>query len=152
MTKKILIAYYSWSNKTKQVAKKLAQALDAELLELTVKNNVFSTDMYKTSEIAKTQIKTNDFPELVTKIPDISQYETILVGSPVWNGAPATPLHSFLAQIANFKGKIATFYTDAGSVGAYGESFKTWAAPLTVVSIYQQQKDILTWAKEVIEK
>lgn len=84
MTKKILIAYYSWSNKTKQVAKKLAQALDAELLELTVKNNVFSTNMYKTSEIAKTQIKTGSFPELMIKIPAMSQYETILVGSPVF--------------------------------------------------------------------
>lgn len=134
------------------MAKKLAQALDAELLELTVKSNVFSTDMYETSKIAKTQIKTGSFPELMTKIPAMSQYETILVGSPVWSGAPATPIHSFLAQIANFKGKVATFYTDAGSVGAYGEIFKTWAAPLTVVSIYQQQKDILTWAKEVIEK
>lgn len=152
MTKKILIAYYSWSNNTKQVAKKLAQALDADLLELAVKNNVFSTDMYETSEIAKTQIKTGDFPALVTKIPDTSQYETVLVGSPVWSGAPATPIHSFLAQIVNFKGKVATFYTDAGSVGTYGEVFKTWAAPLTVVSIYQKEKDILTWAKEIIEK
>lgn len=152
MTKKILIAYYSWSNNTKQVAKKLAQALDADLLELAVKNNVFSTDMYETSEIAKTQMKTGDFPALVTKIPDTSQYETVLVGSPVWSGAPATPIHSFLAQIVNFKGKVATFYTDAGSVGTYGEVFKTWAAPLTVVSIYQKEKDILTWAKEVIEK
>lgn len=84
MTKKILIAYYSWSNKTKQVAKKLAQALDAELLELTVKNNVFSTDMYETSKIAKNQIKTGSFPELMIKIPAMSQYETILVGSPVF--------------------------------------------------------------------
>lgn len=152
MTKKILIAYYSWSNNTKQVAKKLAQALDADLLELAVKNNVFSTDMYETSEIAKTQIKTGDFPALVTKIPDTSQYETVLVGSPVLNGAPATPIHSFLAQIVNFKGKVATFYTDAGSVGTSGEVFKAWAAPLTVVSIYQKEKDILTWAKEVIER
>lgn len=152
MTKKILIAYYSWSNNTKQVAKKLAQALDADLLELAVKNNVFSTDMYKTSEIAKTQIKTGTFPALVTEIPDTSQYEAILVGGPVWSGAPATPIHSFLAQIADFKGKVATFYTDAGSVGTYGEVFKTWAAPLTVVAIYQKEKDILTWAKEVIEK
>lgn len=134
------------------MAKKLAQALDADLLELAVKNNVFSTDMYETSEIAKTQIKTGDFPALVTKIPDTSQYETVLVGSPVWSGAPATPIHSFLAQIVNFKGKVATFYTDAGSVGTYGEVFKTWAAPLTVVSIYQKEKDILTWAKEIIEK
>lgn len=66
------------------MAKKLAQALDAELLELTVKNNVFSTDMYETSKIAKNQIKTGSFPELMIKIPAMSQYETILVGSPVF--------------------------------------------------------------------
>lgn len=152
MTKKILIAYYSWSNTTKQVAKNLAQALNADLLELKVKDDVFSSDMYETSAIAKAQIKTKNFPALLTKLPEISQYETILVGSPVWSGVPATPIYSFLKQITNFKGKLATFYTDVGSAGDYSKIFKTWAAPLTVETVYPKEKNILTWAKEVIQK
>ena len=38
--------------------------------------------------------------------------------------------HTFLDKIQGFKGKVATFYTDAGTVGNYEQVFKEWAQGL----------------------
>ena len=54
--------------------------------------------MYAVNDVALKQIDDNDWPSLTNKLPDVSAYDLILVGSPVWSGYPATPVHTFLAQ------------------------------------------------------
>ena len=54
----------------------------------------------------------------------MEDYDLILVGSPVWRGAPATLVHTFLKGVQGYQGGVATFYTDAGSAGDYEKNFK----------------------------
>lgn len=125
MTKKTLIVYYSWSQTTKRMAKVLQQVSQADLVELTVADGTFSTDMYQTSDIAQKQLQTGALPKLTNSQVNVSLYDLILVGGPVWSGAVATPVRSFLQQLTNYNGKIAPFYTSAGSDEKYETNFQS---------------------------
>lgn len=146
---KVLIATYSRSGRTQGVAEQLAQLIDADMYKIEVAPDTFDRDMYKTDEIATKQIKNNQYPNLVNEIPNVDQYDLILVGSPVWRGAPATPIHTFLEQIQNFPGKVASFYTDAGMAGGYEDTFKEWARKLNVLPAHEGSNDLATWIKRL---
>lgn len=139
---KVLIAYYSWSGRTKKLADAIAEAIPVNTeLELRVPNGTFSDDMYQTFDIAKKQIAGDQYPKIQNLNFDPNQYDLILVGSPVWGGMPATPIHTFLDKIQGFKGKVATFYTDAGTTGNYAQVFKDWAKDLNVVKVLNSAAD-----------
>lgn len=147
---KVLIATYSFSGTTKKVADKLAELLpDSDQFSIDVADETFSPDMFKTAEIAKQQIAGGDYPTLTHPVPDVSQYDLILVGSPVWSGKPATPVHTFLQHLQGFAGKVATFYTDAGNAGDYEKVFRQWAGNLHVVSTHEGAKQLSQWVQQL---
>lgn len=118
MEKKILIATYSWSGHTKRLADQIAKLLPgADQYQIAVPAGTYDlTDMYATSDRTKNQLATGELPPLANPIPELDQYNLILVGSPVWSGQPAVPVKQFLNQLTNFAGHLAPFYTDAGSL------------------------------------
>lgn len=147
---KTLIATYSRSGRTREVAQEIKQLMpNADIYEIEVAPGTFNRDMYKTDEIATEQIKNNHYPQLVNEIPNVDQYDLILVGSPVWRGAPATPVHTFLEKIQNYSGKVASFYTDAGIPNSYEETFKQWAGKLNVLPAHEGSNDLATWIKKL---
>lgn len=106
MEKKILIATYSWSGHTKRLADQIAKLLSgADQYQIAVPAGTYDlTDMYATSDRAKNQLATGELPPLANPIPELDQYNLILVGSPVWSGQPAVPVKQFLNQLTNFTG------------------------------------------------
>lgn len=143
---KVLIATYSLSGRTAGVAKQLSQLIDgSDSYTISVAPGTFPQDMWQADAIATRQIKNNDYPALMTAVPDVSQYDLILVGSPVWRGAPATPVHTFLEQIQDFTGKVASFYTDAGAPGDYEKTFKKWAGKLNVLQGHEGAANLAEW-------
>lgn len=121
--KKILIAYYSWSGHTKALAGQLQAATHADTYEIQVPAGTFSTDMYETSDQAKAQLEAGQLPTLTQPLPNLTKYEAILVGGPVWSGALSTPVASFMAQLPDDHTILAPFYTDAGDAGNYEADF-----------------------------
>lgn len=107
--------------------------------------------MYAVNDVALKQIDDNDWPSLTNKLPDVSAYDLILVGSPVWSGYPATPVHTFLAQLqqAGFKGQLASFYTDMGSKGDYENHFKQWAGQIPVVAFNENGQQLSSWVQKL---
>ncbi|WP_164509864.1 flavodoxin [Lacticaseibacillus porcinae] len=122
--KKILIAYYSWSGHTSALAAQLQAFTQAETYKIDVPAGTFSTDMYETSDQAKAQRQSGQLPTLTEPLPDVAQYDVILVGGPVWSGALSTPVLSFLAALPDSPAVLAPFYTDAGDAGNYEADFK----------------------------
>ena len=62
--------------------------------------------------------------------------------------------HTFLDKIQGFKGKVATFYTDAGTVGNYEQVFKEWAQGLKCCQSIKSAANVEDLIREVwvIEK
>ncbi|MEE6657254.1 flavodoxin [Pediococcus acidilactici] len=133
MAKKVLIATYSRTGTTAKVAEALAELLPAaDQFTIEVAPGTFSDEMTEVLEQATKQTETGNFLPLSKAVPDISSYDLILVGSPVWNGAPATPIHSFLANLQGYQGIVAPFYTFGGDPGIFEKTFKEWAGNLQV--------------------
>lgn len=142
---KTLIAYYSWSGTTKKLAEKIAKDYDADLYEITVSAKTFSSDMYETNDIFKSQIENKDWPKV--SVPDnYNNYEILLLGTPVWSGMPASPLVSFLEQIQDFNGKIYVFHTSVGQFGKeFDDTLNKWAKSLNILDSAEGDKKINQW-------
>lgn len=126
---KTLIAYYSRKGQnyvngsirnlkkgnTEVVAEKI-QALipDADLFEIdTVRK--YSEDYMTSTEEAKADIRDNARPELTATVENMDQYDTIILGYPIWWGLPPMAVYTFLENY-NFSGKkIVPFSTHEGS-------------------------------------
>lgn len=110
---KILIAYYSWSGNTKEVAEAIQKQIGGELFEIqTVKS--YPTEYSATTKQAKQEIADGYKPALKGKVSDLAQYETIFIGSPNWWGTIAPAVSSFLAE-NNLEGKtVVPFITHGG--------------------------------------
>lgn len=151
MAGKVLIATYSQTGNTKRVADQLKNLIpSADTFEIKVPAGTFPNDMFATSDVAKEQVASGNYPELVGTVPDFSQYDLVLVGSPVWSVAPATPVHTFLRKMAGFSGKVTTFYTDAGTPGAYEQVFKQWAPDLDVLPGHDGGSNLQQWVDKLL--
>ena len=121
-TEKVLIIYYSLSGRTKAVAERLQSETGAELYEIqTVKT--YPSSYPGVYDEPKRELEQNDLPDLRSSPPDMSSYDLILVGAPVWWYTVPTPLMKFL-QDADFAGKrVASFCTYDSTLGQYHPHF-----------------------------
>ncbi len=137
---KILVAYYSATGTTKAVAEKIASYLDADLFEVMPKDDYSSADLSWTnrnSRVCKehdtifgtkssSNVSASDLKkvpaEMKGEIPDLSGYDTVFIGVPIWWGIAAWSVNAFV-EGADFKGKtVVPFCTSASSpLGRSGE-------------------------------
>ena len=110
--KKILIAYYTRTQNTFIVADFIQKNIGGDLFAIQTTEE-YPSHYQETVNISKKQIEKNIQPQLKNNI-DISAYEIIFIGSPIWNGHIAPPVVSFMAN-KPFQGKkIYPFFTHAG--------------------------------------
>ncbi len=115
-TSKTLVAYFSKTNTTKNVAEKIQELTDADIFEIERKEPY--PDAYTpTTEVAKDEKDANARPELAVYLSDevMEQYDTIILGFPIWWHTAPMPVLSFL-NYYDVSGKtIYTFCTSGGS-------------------------------------
>jgi flavodoxin len=111
--KKVLVAYYSHSGTTKKVAEEIHQIVSGDLFEIK-EATPYPCDYNTVVKQAKQEIANGFRPALKDKIPEISDYDLIIIGSPNWWSTIAPPVATFLTQ-ADFSGQtIAPFITHGG--------------------------------------
>ena len=129
---KMLIIYYSLTGNTKYIAEQIRRKTggDVFLIE-TVKT--YPAEYSALTDEAKRELQTGDLPALKKGPPDMSSYDLILVGSPVWWYTVSTPVMSFLRQ-ADFAGKkVSAFCTHEGGIGKFFPHFKEQAQNAVVL-------------------
>lgn len=110
---KVLVAYYSWSGNTKEVAEAIHTITGGDIFRIETVQS-YPEEYNKTTAQAKKEINEGYKPELKTRVADISQYDTIFIGSPNWWGTIAPAVSSFLADY-DLKGKtVIPFITHGG--------------------------------------
>lgn len=129
---KVLIIYYSLSGITKEIAEKLQAMTGGDLYEIqTVKT--YPTTMPGLYEEPKKELEERNLPQLKNAPPDMSSYDLILVGGPVWWYTVPTPIMTFLEE-ADFAGKrVAAFCAYATTLGQYLPHFKEQAKNAVVL-------------------
>jgi flavodoxin len=111
--KRILIAYYSLSGNTQEVAEAIQKELGGDLFEIETAEAY--PDIYKElTEQAKREISAGYKPALKKNVENPAQYDIVFIGSPIWWGTIAPAVSSFLAA-NDFAGKtVIPFVTHGG--------------------------------------
>ena len=111
--KKVLIAYYSWSGNTKALAEEIHKQVGGDLIPI-VPSIPYSETYAVTVAKAKQEQLSNARPAIKTTIPNVEQYDMVLLGYPNWWGSYPMMIATF-AEKHNLDGKkIAPFFTHGG--------------------------------------
>ena len=116
--KKILVSYFSASGVTKNVATKIAESIQGDLFEIEPKEKYTNQDLDWTNKNSRSSIEMavpSSRPEILHLVDNVSQYDTILIGFPVWWYTAPNIIRTFLEE-NDFTGKkIYLFVTSGGS-------------------------------------
>ena len=116
---KKLVAYFSASGTTAKVAKSLAEAAGADLYEIKPQMPYTKADLNWMDKTARSTIEMNDKssrPAIATGDLDVSGYDTILLGFPIWWYIAPTIINSFL-EAYDFSGKTIVLFATSGGSG-----------------------------------
>ena len=133
--KTTLVAYFTASElrTTERVAKRLAEATDADLFEILPALAYTTEDLDWKDEDSRSTIEMKDStarPEIAIKLENMDQYTTIYVGFPIWWYTAPRIVNTFLEQYDLKSKTIIPFATSGGSgMGKSGEDLKNASAP-----------------------
>ena len=110
---KILIAYYSYSGNTKEVAEAIQKEIGGDLFEIKAEGT-YPDEYRPMTEQAKKEIDAGFRPKLTTSVADMAQYDIVFIGSPNWWGTITPQVSSFLESY-DLSGKtVIPFVTHGG--------------------------------------
>lgn len=154
---KTLVAYFSWSGNTRQMAEIIAQETGADLFEIATVTPY--TDDYDTLlDVAQQEQSDGARPELNAQVENWDSYDTIFVGYPNWwNDAPMA-VYTFLESY-DFTGKALIPFNTSAS-GGFGRSLTGIAESavgatilegmdLTEGELGDAQNHVTTWLSEL---
>lgn len=115
---RILIAYFSATNNTENIANHLKNILDADIYEITPETPYTSADLdYNTDCRANREQNDADArPAISGNVEDMSQYDVIFLGYPIWWGQAPKIISTFLESY-DFTGKTVVPFCTSGSSG-----------------------------------
>ena len=124
----MLVAYFSHSGNTREVARQISEATGGDLFEI-VPATPYPTEYRAVVDQGKKEIEAGVRPALKNPVGDLSQYDVIFVGSPCWWATIAPPVATFLSS-CDLAGKtVVPFMTHEGSrMGRSEEDIRRRAA------------------------
>jgi flavodoxin len=148
---KTLILYYSYGGNTRKIARMLQQEIGADLEEIeTVKP--YTGSYNDIVDQGQREINSGFMPEIKPLKVDVSGYDRIVLGSPVWWYTFAPAMKSFLHN-NDLSGKsIYPYATNGGWIGHTFEDFERDCKDAKVqkgLNIRFDEKQLLTSEKEI---
>ena len=121
----VLVAYFSATGNTEGVATAIAERLGADVFAIEAAQPYTEADLNYNDDASRVSVERADGtnPELAQVTPDgWADYDTVLLGYPIWWGEAAWPLRTFV-EGNDFAGKtVVPFCTSASSgIGRSGE-------------------------------
>ena len=130
---KTLVVYFSAQSHTKKVAEKIAENLNADIFEIVPEDEYTSKDLDWTDDNSRVSKehddeKLRDIKLKSTQVENWDDYDTVLIGYPIWWGIAAWPVNTFV-EANDFEGKtVIPFCTSASSgLGQSGKLLKDLA-------------------------
>lgn len=112
---KTLVLYYSLTGNTKMVAEEFANRLGADIEEI-VCVDPYDTNFLACIERCKKEREAGTVIDIEPVKADLSKYDVIFIGYPVWFGTYAPPIATFLAN-NDLSGKSIVPFCTFGSGG-----------------------------------
>ena len=131
--KNVLVVYFSATGTTWQAAEKLANIANADICEIVPTNPYTNADLDWHNSQSRSSIEMNDpqsRPELKAIGVDVSKYDCIFIGYPIWWNLAPRAVNTFI-ESNDLTGKtVVPFATSGGSsitnsVAALKKSYPT---------------------------
>ena len=115
----VLIAYFSWSGNTEQVAQIIQQETGGDLFEIAPAA-AYTDDYNELLDIAQQEQSDNARPELAGQVENWEQYDTVFVGYPNWWSDAPMAVYTFVESY-DWDGKTLVPFNTSAS-GGFGRS------------------------------
>ena len=153
---KILVSFFSATGTTKNVAEKIANVVSGDLFEIVPTQKYSNEDLDWTNKQSRSSIEMADRlsrPATKQKISNIDDYDTIVIGFPVWWYTSPTIINTFIEE-NNLNGKkIYVFVTSGSSTvdGSFNDLLNTYSNLNFIsgkrLSGVESANEILEWIK-----
>ncbi len=154
---RILVAYFSASGVTKGLAKKLAEAVGADIFEIVPETPYTEADLdwRNADSRSSVEMKNPAYRPAVAKFPENLDYDMILVGFPIWWYVAPTIVNTFLEGCDLAGKKVVPFATSGGS--GMGDTNKHLAASCGGAQLLEgrlfkpsaSKQELADWAAEL---
>ncbi len=122
---KVLVSYFSATGVTKKLAEKIANAIKGDLFEIEPTQKYTLEDLDWTNKQSRSSIEMQDKtsrPQILNRVSNIAEYDTVVLGFPVWWYTAPTIINTFIEE-NNLEGKDIYVFVTSGGSGSEG-SFK----------------------------
>ncbi len=135
---KVLVAYFSASGVTKNLAGKLAEATGGDLFEIVPEEIYTKEDLNWMNPKSRSSVEMKDRscrPTIASKVEDMASYDAVFIGFPVWWYREPSIIDTF-AENYDFTGKTIIPFATSGSsgIGPSGENIAALAKGAKVTS------------------
>nr|WP_326165599.1 flavodoxin [uncultured Oscillibacter sp.] len=116
---RVLIAYFSNTGSTEAIAKHLEAVLDADLYRIVPEIPYTPADLDYTDPNCRANREQGDAlarPAISGALPNLSDYDAVFLGYPIWHGQAPKILYTFL-ESADFGGRTIVPFCTSGSSG-----------------------------------
>ena len=120
---KTLIIYFSMTGHTEQVAHQMAKSLGADLFRIREALPYSKNDLDWTNPDCRANLEQKNStsrPLYQGNLPNIADYETVILGHPIWWGIPPRILYTVIEGLDLTGKRVASFATSGGS--SYGQA------------------------------
>ena len=122
---KTLVAYFSASGTTRKIAEMIAEVGDFSLYEITPKELYTNDDLNWMNKKSRSSMEMSDKkirPQITDTDAHIKEYDTIILGFPIWWYVAPTIVNTFLEKY-DFSGKKIVLFATSGGSG-FGNTVK----------------------------
>ena len=122
---KILVTYFSVSGTTKKVAENISNILNCDIVEIEPVQKYTSEDLDWKNKQSRSSIEMQDKtsrPKIKEKNINIDEYDTIIIGFPIWWGVAPREVNTFIESINLSEKTLIPFCTSGGSGMSYAEN------------------------------
>lgn len=153
----ILVVYFSVTDTTKGIAEDAANILDADLYEIVPEEPYTDADIDYNTDCRANREQNDTFsrPEIVGSIENFSQYETVILGYPIWHGQAPRIISTFLESYDFTDKTILPFCTSHSSgIGSSASNLHALAESANWMDGRRfpagtEKKEILSWLAEL---
>ena len=116
---KTLVAYFSATGTTMDVAKRLARATDSDLFAIVPADPYTSADLNWRDKQSRSTLEASDpscRPTITSRVEHIEDYGTIFLGFPIWWYVAPAIINTFLESY-DLSGKTIVLFATSGGSG-----------------------------------
>lgn len=153
-----IVVYFSTTGNTQTVADYITEELNADTYQIIAAQEYTSDDLDWTDENSRVNVEHNDpdfRPEMAGELPDLTNYDTIFIGYPIWWGEAPNIVKGFVESVDFSNKTVIPFCTSSSSgIGSSGENLEAltsnanWLAGQRFSSSVSKD-DVINWVNSV---